>query len=133
MPSQLSNWMNTKHKVGKGAMTDDAVMQQIYLIRGREVIIDSDLSALYGYETKRMNEQVKRNQERFPASFMFQLTPEEVESLRLQCVTTNLLTRTRTTYFFPKVKMSRALISWIAFSGVIKPEFFSPNPKNCNR
>ena len=77
-------------------MTDDAVMQKIYLIRGQKVMIDSDLSALYGYETKRMNEQVKRNQERFPASFMFQLIPEEVESLRSQIATANVSTKTRT-------------------------------------
>lgn len=95
-PYKLKMRMDTKHKVGQVVLTDDAVMQKIYLIRGKKVMIDSDLSALYGYETKRMNEQVKRNQERFPASFMFQLTPEEVESLRSQFATANVSTKTRT-------------------------------------
>jgi hypothetical protein len=77
-------------------VTDEAVMQKIYLIRGQKVMIDRDLAMLYGYETKRMNEQVKRNQERFPSSFMFQLAPEEVENLQSQFATTNLSIKSRT-------------------------------------
>ncbi len=88
--------MDTIHKAVQVVIADEVVMQKIYLIRGQRVMIDSDLSALYGYETKRMNEQVKRNQERFPASFMFQLTLEEVESLRSQFATANVSTKTRT-------------------------------------
>ena len=55
--------------------------------RGQRVILDSDLAALYGVETKRFNEQVKRNAARFPVDFMFQLTAEEFDSLRSQIAT----------------------------------------------
>lgn len=54
---------------------------RILLIRGQKVLLDADLAALYGVETKRLNEQVKRNADRFPADFMFRLTGEEVEAL----------------------------------------------------
>ena len=53
------------------------VEQAILLVRGEKVILDSDLAKLYGVTTKRLNEQVKRNRERFPDDFMFQLTSEE--------------------------------------------------------
>ena len=77
-------------------VADEGLMQKIYTVRGQKVMLDRDLAVLYGYETKRMNEQVKRNQERFPASFMFQLTSEEVEGLRSQIATTNVSTKMRT-------------------------------------
>ena len=56
---------------------DEVIMNKILLIRGKNVMIDSDLASLYGVPTKRLNEQVKRNIKRFPAHFMFQLTQEE--------------------------------------------------------
>ena len=59
----------------------------ILTIRGKKVLIDSDLVQLYGVEIKRLNEQVKRNRERFPEDFMFQLTNEEFNSLRSQFAT----------------------------------------------
>ncbi|HSD46860.1 MAG TPA: ORF6N domain-containing protein [Pyrinomonadaceae bacterium] len=58
------------------------IERRIYLIRGQKVMIDSDLAELYGVTTSRLNEQVTRNQKRFPEDFMFRLTKEEVESLR---------------------------------------------------
>jgi hypothetical protein len=60
------------------------IEQRIYLIRGQKVMIDSDLAALYGAPTSRLNEAVKRNQKRFPEDFMFQLTKEEADSLKSQ-------------------------------------------------
>ena len=54
----------------------------IYTIRDKQVMLDHDLAALYGYEVKRLNEQVKRNIARFPDDFMFQLTREEVEAVK---------------------------------------------------
>ena len=54
----------------------------IHIIRGQQVMIDSDLARLYGVETKRLKEQVKRNINRFPSDFMFELTKEETVSLR---------------------------------------------------
>ena len=59
----------------------------IYTIRDKQVMLDHDLAALYGYEVKRLNEQVKRNIARFPDDFMFQLTREEVEVVKSQIVT----------------------------------------------
>lgn len=56
----------------------------IYEIRGQRVMLDSDLATLYGVETKYLNKQVKRNIDRFPDDFMFQLTPEEYQALRFQ-------------------------------------------------
>lgn len=57
----------------------------ILLLRGQKVIIDTDLAALYGVSTKRLNEQVKRNKERFPADFMFQVSREEKKEVVANC------------------------------------------------
>lgn len=63
------------------------VEPRIRMIRQQKVILDSDLAELYGVPVKRLNEQVKRNRERFPADFMFQLSAQEVEDLRSQTAT----------------------------------------------
>ena len=69
------------------AQTD--IKKLIYIIRGQQVMIDSDLAMLYQVETKRLNEAVKRNIVRFPDEFRFQLTEKELESLRSQFATSN--------------------------------------------
>ena len=61
--------------------------RDILVLRGQRVIIDGDLAALYGVTTKRFNEQVRRNRERFPEDFMFQLTAQEAAALRSQFAT----------------------------------------------
>ncbi len=63
------------------------IAQRIHLIRGQRVVLDTDLAAFYGETTKRFNQQVNRNRERFPEDFMFQLSDEEYASLRLQFAT----------------------------------------------
>ena len=63
------------------------IQQKIFEIRGQKVIFDFDLAALYEVETKVFNQSVKRNKERFPEEFMFQLTREQYNSLRSQFVT----------------------------------------------
>jgi hypothetical protein len=63
---------------------DETLISKIYLIRKHKVMLDIDLAELYQVETGRLNEQVKRNADRFPEDFMFQLTAEEWESLRSQ-------------------------------------------------
>lgn len=68
----------------------DNIRNKIYEIRGQKVMLDRDLAALYGVETRRLNEQVKRNVERFPEDFMFRLTKGEWEILKLQIATSNL-------------------------------------------
>ena len=70
-------------------VSDDAVISKIYLIRGQKVMLDMDLSALYGVETRYLKRQVKRNIERFPEDFMFALAPEELENLRCQIGTSS--------------------------------------------
>ena len=69
------------------SIPDERIADAILLIRGQKVMLDSDLAGLYGVTTKRLNQQVKRNIERFPADFMFQLTAEENGALRLQIAT----------------------------------------------
>ncbi|MCF8379343.1 MAG: ORF6N domain-containing protein [Bacteroidales bacterium] len=68
---------------------ETVITSKIYLIRGVNVMIDSDLAALYGVETKRLNEQVKRNPERFPEDFMFVLSDIEFENLKSQFATSS--------------------------------------------
>lgn len=68
----------------------EVVKSRIYLIRGQKVLLDSDLAELYGVETKRLNEQVRRNLSRFPGDFMFQLSDQEVAGLRSQIATSSL-------------------------------------------
>ena len=63
---------------------DEVVMNKIYVIRNQKVMLDRDLAALYQVETKQLKRQVKRNPERFPDDFMFELTKEEYENLRSQ-------------------------------------------------
>ena len=69
------------------------IKRRIFTIRGKQVMLDTDLAELYGYEVKNLNRQVKRNGRRFPEDFMFQLTKGELEQLRCQNVTTNLMRR----------------------------------------
>ena len=64
---------------------DEVVITKILLIRGKKVMIDKDIAELYGVQTKRLNEQVKRNKERFPSDFMFQLTQEEKDEVVANC------------------------------------------------
>ena len=62
----------------------EQIEQVILLIRGQRVMLDRDLAALYGVETGNLNKAVRRNPDRFPADFMFQLTVEEAQCLRFQ-------------------------------------------------
>ena len=68
---------------------ENKVESLIRVIRGQQVMLDRDLAELYGVETRRLNEQVKRNIERFPEDFMFQLTKEEFENWKSQFATSN--------------------------------------------
>ena len=68
---------------------DTNIQDKIYNIRGLQVMLDRDLAELYGVENKRLNEQVKRNIERFPSEFMFQLTKDELENWKSQFATSN--------------------------------------------
>jgi phage regulator Rha-like protein len=68
----------------KVTIPNEIIIDKIYVIRGQKVMLDRDLAGLYGVETKQLKRQVRRNIERFPLSFMFELTKEENEELRSQ-------------------------------------------------
>ena len=68
---------------------DELISNKILVIRDKKVILDRDLAELYDVETRRLNEQVKRNLERFPADFMFQLSVKEFENLKSQFATSS--------------------------------------------
>ena len=71
-------------------ISESDLKSKIYIIRGVQVMLDMDLAEIYGYETKRFNEQVKNNIERFDDDFRFQLTDAEVKDLRSKISTTNI-------------------------------------------
>ncbi|GGH17980.1 ORF6N domain-containing protein [Sphingobacterium alkalisoli] len=70
-------------------ITEDILLNKIYEFRGQKIMLDSDLAELYGVETKRLNEQVRRNLTRFPEDFMFTLDKDEVEILKSQIATSS--------------------------------------------
>ncbi|MGJ1313320.1 ORF6N domain-containing protein [Sphingobacterium multivorum] len=74
----------------KPVINPKEIQNLIYSIRGKQVMLDSDLASLYQVETKNLNKAVKRNTERFPASFCFQLTEDETQNLRFQFGTSSL-------------------------------------------
>lgn len=70
-------------------LSEETISNKIYLIRNQKIMLDRDLALLYGIETKRLKEQVKRNKDRFPEDFMFELTKIEFENWRSQIATSN--------------------------------------------
>jgi hypothetical protein len=94
----------------------------IFDLRGKRVMLDVDLARLYGVETKRLNEQVKRNAERFPETFMFQLTSKEYENLKSQFATSSWGGRRKLPYAFTEhgaVMLASVLNSPIAIKASI--------------
>ena len=78
---ETNDWRDTMAETTE-LMTVDNICNRVYIIRGQQVMLDYDLAEIYGYEVKNLNQQVKRNIVRFPEDFMFQLTREEVESVK---------------------------------------------------
>lgn len=70
-------------------VAEQKILNRIYVFRGQKVMIDEDLAQMYGVETRRLNEQVKRNTKRFPKDFMFSLTQKEFENLKSQNATSS--------------------------------------------
>ena len=68
---------------------EEKIMNRIHVIRNHKVMLDFDLAEMYGVETKRLNEQLKRNIKRFPKDFMFSLTEKETQDLRSQNATSS--------------------------------------------
>jgi ORF6N domain len=69
----------------------EAITQRIFVLRDQKVLLDADLAALYGVETRRLNEQVRRNRDRFPSDFIFELTQGEFDHLKSQIATSSLI------------------------------------------
>src|SRR6476620_783238 len=78
---------STRRAESLGLVAAPAIEKRIFVVRGRQVMLDEDLADLYGVETKRLIQQVKRNLKRFPDDFMFQLSKAEAGALRSQFAT----------------------------------------------
>lgn len=80
----MANAKNKPEKTTVLATDVQELRNLVYVIRNQQVMLDFDLAVLYGYEVRALNQQVKRNIARFPEDFMFQLTKEEVETVKSQ-------------------------------------------------
>jgi hypothetical protein len=98
------------------SIPDEVLMKKIYMVNDTKVMLDRDLAELYQVETKRLNEQVKRNSERFPEDFMFQLTSEQWENLKSQNATSSWGGRRTLPYVF--TEQGVAMLSSVLKSSV---------------
>ncbi len=92
MEKENNNIVPIKEELNEVKYEIEDIKNLIYTIRGKQVMLDSDVAMLYHYETKYINLAVRRNKERFPESFCFQLTKNEFDNLRLQFATLNYQT-----------------------------------------
>lgn len=101
--------------------TNEEIKNLIYTIRGKQVMLDSDVAMLYNYETKKVNQAVKRNLDRFPERFCFQLTEEELKMMWSQIVTTSKLedNKYRSKKYLPYVFTEQGIAM---LSGILKSE-----------
>ena len=102
-------------------ISNEKIKNLIYTIRGKQVMLDSDVAMLYNYETKKVNQSVKRNIDRFPERFCFQLTEEELEIMWSQIVTTSKLedNKYRSKKYLPHVFTEQGIAM---LSGILKSE-----------
>jgi hypothetical protein len=70
-------------------LIEEKIINKIYLLRGKKVMLDRDLAELYGVETRVLNQAVRRNEKRFPEDFMFQMTADELANWKSQIVISN--------------------------------------------
>lgn len=88
MQSDISNSKaQSENRTDIIPVTSESIRDMIYMVRNQQVMFDSDLALIYGYEVRALNQQVKRNIARFPDDFMFELTNEEVQAVKSQIVT----------------------------------------------
>ncbi len=110
--------MATKKKTSSDPlMPVEQITQSIIFIRGQKVMLDADLATLYNVETKVLVQAVKRNIDRFPEDFMFQLTQQEFDDLRSQIVTSSWGSRRYSPYAF--TEQGIAMLSSVAFKNYI--------------
>ena len=102
-------------------ISNEEIKNLIYTIRGKQVMLDSDVAMLYNYETKKVNQAVKRNIDRFPERFCFQLTEKELEIMWSQIVTTSKLedNKYRSKKYLPYVFTEQGIAM---LSGLLKNE-----------
>ena len=102
-------------------ISNEEIKNLIYTIRGKQVMLDSDVAMLYNYETKKVNQAVKRNIDRFPERFCFQLTEDELEIMWSQIVTTSKLedNKYRSKKYLPYVFTEQGIAM---LSGILKSE-----------
>ena len=102
-------------------ISNEKIKNLIYTIRGKQVMLDSDVAMLYNYETKKVNQAVKRNIDRFPERFCFQLTEDELEIMWSQIVTTSKLKQNkyRSKKYLPYVFTEQGIAM---LSGILKSE-----------
>lgn len=81
--------MQANKKNIKSFIADDTIINKIYNIRGKKVMLDNDLTEMYGVQVKVLNQAVKRNMERFPKDFIFRLNLKEFQNLKSQFVTSS--------------------------------------------
>jgi ORF6N domain len=98
-PTKKTAKKKSASKLTPAALIPEQLAPLVVRLRRENVILDSDIAELYGVETKRLNEAVRRNIERFPADFMFQLTEEEIENLRSQSATSSSVTNSLRSQF----------------------------------
>ena len=117
--------MEKAAKTNALAIPDEVLMHKIYLIRGQKVMIDSDLSEQYGVETRRLNEQVKRNISRFPGDFMFQLSEDEFTNLKSQIATSSWGGRRKLSAEYDQPNALSSIVHSIKMSNMIFSEIFA--------
>lgn len=103
--------------MNQNVLPDEFIISKIYVFRDQKVMLDNDLAALYGVQTKVLNQAVKRNLNRFPSDFMFQLEDEEFYNLKSQIVTSSWGGRRKFPYVFTEqgiAMLSSVLTSHIA-------------------
>ena len=98
--------MPKPQKLIKSILADEVVINKIYIIRGQKIMLDEDLAELYQVDTKRLNEAVKRNTDRFPKDFMFRLTQKEFDNLKSQFATSSWGGRRKLPYAFTEQGVS---------------------------
>ena len=107
--------------LNQNEISNEEIKNLIYTIRGKQVMLDSDVAMLYNYETKKVNQAVKRNIDRFPERFCFQLTEKELEVMWSQIVTTSKLedNKYRSKKYLPYVFTEQGIAM---LSGILKSE-----------
>lgn len=105
----------------KNELSNEEIKNLIYTVRGKQVMLDSDVAMLYHYETKKINQTVKRNIERFPEKFCFRLEEKELETMWSQIVTTSKLedNKYRSKKYLPYVFTEQGIAM---LSGLLKNE-----------